>query len=512
MARMVPFPMMPTESSAERQLYEGFMEQLDESYVVFHSVDWVLAGTAGRQEIGEADFVIAHPDDGLLVLEAKGGELAYDPASKRWTQGGRSGRHRLDEDPFHQAVDEWHSLTRILQAQPGWEEWRPNIGYGVAFPQTIYAADAHPDAPARLAIDRDDLHRLAERIREIQRQWVEPNRTFGERGIDALETALGLRVEIAGPLRETFGREDHKIMELTTQQAYARAFVMHRNRAVVTGPPGSGKTVLALGVARHVAAAGRHTLLACVHEDTAERLRASAHDLANLDVGTVESVVAGEPQPRYDAMVVDEAHDVDEASWPPLLALHRDPEHGTLYLFADDSVEAEPLPTDVTAGSRHDLPRAGAIAEFVSVLYDPDAEKENDKSKETSGGRVDVFDYEDPDGLVRLAEIVLANLTARGLRLQDIVMLTPMGSDESALWAARRIGRFTLSDSDELDTVRLSTVDEYSGPARSSVILAEVSDSAQTAVQLAASFATDHLIVLATPTVAQELRRKVRRV
>ena len=29
-ARMVPFPMLPTESSAERRLYEGFLEQLDE--------------------------------------------------------------------------------------------------------------------------------------------------------------------------------------------------------------------------------------------------------------------------------------------------------------------------------------------------------------------------------------------------------------------------------------------------------------------------------------------------
>src|SRR5262245_17140910 len=98
MARMVPFPMLPTESSAERQLYEGFLEQLDESYVVFHSVDWVLNGRSGRAEQGEADFVILHPEDGILVLEAKGGELTYDPATRRWTQGGRTGRHALAED------------------------------------------------------------------------------------------------------------------------------------------------------------------------------------------------------------------------------------------------------------------------------------------------------------------------------------------------------------------------------------------------------------------------------
>ena len=63
---MVPFPMLDTESSAERQLYEGFLEQLDDPYVVFHSVDWVLADRGGRPEQGEADFVIAHPERGVL--------------------------------------------------------------------------------------------------------------------------------------------------------------------------------------------------------------------------------------------------------------------------------------------------------------------------------------------------------------------------------------------------------------------------------------------------------------
>src|SRR5512143_3376525 len=113
MARMVPFPMQPTESSAERRLYEAFLEQLDDAYVVYHSVDWVLGPRrrGGPPEQGEADFVIAHPVDGVLALEAKGGELGYDAQRRSWYQVGRSGRHDL-EDPFHQARDEMHALMR----------------------------------------------------------------------------------------------------------------------------------------------------------------------------------------------------------------------------------------------------------------------------------------------------------------------------------------------------------------------------------------------------------------
>ena len=42
MARMIPFPMLRTTSSAERRLYEGFLAQLGSEYVVYHSVDWIL--------------------------------------------------------------------------------------------------------------------------------------------------------------------------------------------------------------------------------------------------------------------------------------------------------------------------------------------------------------------------------------------------------------------------------------------------------------------------------------
>src|SRR6266540_1834878 len=210
MARMVPFPMLPTVSSAERRLYEGFLEQLGEEYVVYHSVDWVLASpTPGGPPIqGESDFLIAHPVYGLLVLEVKGGDLTYDPTTRRWAQTGGSGRHFLDEDPFHQARDEMHSLIEILSHQPGWERWRPSYGYGVAFPDGVLERDAHPAARAAWAIDRDDMDRLDARVREIMRAWRHPGRRFGEEGMKALEHALGFRMEVQSPLQLRFDQED----------------------------------------------------------------------------------------------------------------------------------------------------------------------------------------------------------------------------------------------------------------------------------------------------------------
>jgi hypothetical protein len=555
MARMIPFPMLPTESSAERILYEGFLAQLDDAYVVFHSVDWVLSGRHGQPEQGEADFVIAHPEDGLLVVEAKGGDLRYDPARRRWSQGGRSGRHELDEDPFHQARDEMHSLVRILEAEADWDMWRPSFGYACAFPHGQYERDAHPAAPASLVIDRDDLDRLAERVREVMAQWRHAGRRFGSHGMQHLEQALGYAVELRTPLALLFREEDRRIVELTQEQAYVRAFVLHQDRAVVTGPPGSGKTLLATSIARHLAEGGRRTLLTCFNKQLAHHLRQVTEGVSHLTVahfhqlctdlareagltippppgdhdrayfdetlpGLLEEA-ARAAGPRFDAIVVDEAQDFRGWWWPALLGLHRKPDHGTLYLFADESqvlYDGGELPLTVEQrlpALTDNLRNTAAIAEFVSVFFD--AKDQAGIAKGPPGRDVEVLAYAGESELLRLVEVVLLNLVDQeGLAPADIAILTPPGREKSLLWAKRRVGRFTLSDAVEPDTILWSTVHAFKGLERPVIVLAELGerheDDIDRYVRVGASRATHHLIVLATPRVAAAIRRRAKRV
>jgi UvrD-like helicase family protein len=551
MARMVPFPMLPTESSAERRLYEGFLARLDDEYVVYHSVDWVLGAQkpGGAVVQGEADFVIAHPVDGMLVLEAKGGELSYDPRTKRWTQAGRSGRHHLDEDPFHQARDEMDSLVEILSQQPGWDLWRPSYGYGVAFPDGLFERDAHLAARAEWAIDRDDMERLDARVKEIMRTWRHPGRRFGSEGMEALERALGYRVEIRTPLRLQFDQEDRKIVELTDDQAYVLSYVTKLHRAAIVGPAGSGKTMLAVAMASRLAGGGNDTLLTCFNRRLADYLRESMKDVPRAQVLHFHELcrrvareagltVPGDPTddaaardhfervlpvlleegakilgPRYDAMVVDEAQDFLPGWWPNLLSLHRKPTDGYLFLFADNNEDlyGEGAPeglADFTLALPGNLRNTKPIREFVSVFYGGELKP---AAREPAGRPVEVLGYRDQEDLAHLLALVLKNLEGENVPLEDVVVLTPARRAKSALRQRGRVNGYEFSDEPEPGKVFTVTVDGFKGLERRVVILAEIGERHQEDLArylyVGGSRARNHLIVLAAEPAARKLRQ-----
>ena len=140
---------------------------------------------------------------------------------------------------------------------------------------------------ARRDRDRSQRSRAARRAHPRRDADVGAwGRRFSAEGMEAVSKALGFSVEIRTPLRLRFDEEDKKIVELTSDQAWVLAFVLHRRRAARDRAGGESKTVLAVSVSKQLATAGHRTLLTCFNRRLGEHLRASVGGSGGIDTAT----------------------------------------------------------------------------------------------------------------------------------------------------------------------------------------------------------------------------------
>jgi len=105
MSQMYPVLLDPdTKSPAERRLYEAFARELDDEWTVLHHVKWIGHDDRGRPRDGEADFVVAHPHLGILVIEVKGGRIRFDEITGHYISTDRNTVEHDAGDPFEQAM------------------------------------------------------------------------------------------------------------------------------------------------------------------------------------------------------------------------------------------------------------------------------------------------------------------------------------------------------------------------------------------------------------------------
>jgi Nuclease-related domain len=104
MATMIPdVPVTSRPDAGEARVYLALRE-LPDAYRIYHSVSYYVAPEGGRPlREGEIDFLILHPEQGLLVLEVKGGLIGYDGRQLEWMSCDHSGTTHLIQDPFKQS-------------------------------------------------------------------------------------------------------------------------------------------------------------------------------------------------------------------------------------------------------------------------------------------------------------------------------------------------------------------------------------------------------------------------
>ena len=113
------YPSIDTDfhgSDGEREVQEA-LQKLNDRYVVFHSFCW-LGNDKQRRSEGEADFVVLHPEKGILSIEVKAGGIDYREGN--WIQVNRRDGSEKVIDPLGQAAESQHHILNLLrQRLPG---------------------------------------------------------------------------------------------------------------------------------------------------------------------------------------------------------------------------------------------------------------------------------------------------------------------------------------------------------------------------------------------------------
>jgi hypothetical protein len=374
MARMFPevfpFPDDPSKQ-AEAAVFTALRDRLPRAWVAFYSVKWVVDRPSGPVD-GESDFVLAHPDHGLLAVEVKGGGVGYDGKRRSWFSIDRHRQRHDIRDPFEQAENGARALDQKLEKLPKWRGTDCKIGRMVVLPDVPVEGDLLLHARPEWVIDVRGMARIAERVLEIAAAW-RPRRGWqtppGTERIALLERLLAPTFELRLPLRDALAQGDARVVRLTEEQLQVVTLLGCQRRAYVMGTAGTGKTSLAVEKARRLAAAGLRTLLCCFNRPLAEHLQQAAGPEVVVDtfhaVCEAAARAHGVPLPpntgdkpwdapvfdtllpaalldaiergyaRFDAIVVDEAQDFSDA-WLTTLALALvDPDQGTFFVFGD---------------------------------------------------------------------------------------------------------------------------------------------------------------------------------
>jgi hypothetical protein len=277
-----------TKSPAERKLYETLREGLPGEYVVFHGVAWLVRNPRGGARDGEADFVIAHPERGILVLEVKGGVIRYDGATNEWFSG-----NYAVKDPFEQAKGNKYSLLDKLHDLPYWGNRWLTLGHAVAFPDVTVKTDLRLDAPQAIIMDAFDLDRVqpwVDAALDYWRQTDERTGAPGREGIEELIRLLSPSWELRTPLAVEFAAEEDAIIRLTEEQFDDLSLLTFQRRVAISGCAGSGKTTLALERACQLGREGFRVLLTCFNRHVADYLSSQENLPPAVDVQSFHSM------------------------------------------------------------------------------------------------------------------------------------------------------------------------------------------------------------------------------
>jgi hypothetical protein len=453
-----PYPRDP-KRKAEGQFYRACEEQLGDEWTVMYEQRWYGLRN-GRNQRGEADFLMFSPSAGAFVVEVKGGEVIGVENGEWYTvPHGTSTKVKI-KNPFTQAADSKSVLWDLMREHLPDLRLKGELGHMVVFPGHVQHGDMSMQARRQLICDRQDMKSLQETMNRVARYSGQTTR-WSEGDIRRIAGKLMPSFVLLGSKRPDLDEFFDQLNMLTEMQLTAFSMLRNHDRLNVHGGAGTGKTVLAFHRAIELSLEGKTVLYLChsiplasyLRQELDKRSIAGSGSLKIQSVGELlepfeDRLLQRQEEPGFnlweavyecfielsmttsemvDALIIDEAQSIQMEVGEAVRVLLRD--NGHLYVFGDVNqttlthdegsvlaVFGHASPLELNVNCRSSL----QIADFAhSVVHS--------KTQALGSGFAEVSMVVSPFALFsqRIAEIVKDWVTTYGVDISDIRLLVP---------------------------------------------------------------------------------------
>ncbi|MCX6110945.1 MAG: NERD domain-containing protein [Proteobacteria bacterium] len=357
-------------SSAEEQFYNQCRATLGAGWQVYHSRTLsTMDGEEGLRD-NEIDFVCYHPSCGIIVVEVKGGRIRHDAQTGLFYSINRHGESFAIKDPFQQALVWKSRFLRYLRRH----QLRVPVSHAVCFPGA--AEEEFPESSAmvpEIVIGRTRMKNLDAALKAIaKKSQPEKYLDFASVGAELDRLLIGSTFTTKLYLRDYIDTHEHRVRDVEHIHETLIMPIASTKRLAIEGEAGTGKTMLAVMLAKHLRDQGKKVLLVgsnalltlLLRRDLGDGVTTMSYAELGLSYGVNLLVPAGDfvgerddwiqyeapvrlkaaiaqSTTRYDVMICDEAQDVQPFWWDALELLLASAdalgEEAHFYLFFDSS-------------------------------------------------------------------------------------------------------------------------------------------------------------------------------
>jgi nucleoside-triphosphatase THEP1 len=545
MAKMYPNYCI-TDSPGERKLFNFLRESSrSQDWIVLHSLH--IARHISKTK-GEADFVVLIPAIGIVVIEVKSHqEIKVRQGS--WFFGRENTPH---ESPFKQGETAMYSIRKHLVDQNPIFARIPFLNVSwfteIDFPKTsqmeyqswqvLNIADLEDAAGSLLASMEAGVRHLGNKLGISNASGVALNAEVMD------EAVRLLRPDFDFAMSEKMFRSERKkeLLKFAKDQYIALDIAIDNKVAIIKGAAGTGKSVLAIELARRFQSENLRVALFCFNKLLSDEIAAQLGDTSvyvstidsyalkiarlnsmNLPINNLEAVkqinyenLEVAENEKFDVIIIDEAQDVLNQTFRPILekSLKDGLTSGTWYAFGDldsqkiydqtDSIqfvrtEIKEVPVFTLTRNCRNVIQIGHFAEGLLATKP----KWNSFLRNENNPDPQLIRIEPDEDMTPILDSVLDQCKAMGFSYDDIAFLSPLEiSDPQGIFSESKYASKFVVGNRKPGKISFNNISKFKGLESPCVVLLDLEQlsswkNRDDLLYVALTRATDRLVILA---------------